>query len=82
MMHIEFAILKLTALYLDQDDFLPRTATPLEDIFKSLFWYVLRTTINVAFLITISLQVWRIFQRAKIYVACLIPILPPLKVSR
>ncbi|KAK8576607.1 hypothetical protein V6N13_032526 [Hibiscus sabdariffa] len=22
-----------------QDDFLPRTATPLEDIFKSLFWY-------------------------------------------
>lgn len=24
---------------LNQDDFLPRTATPLEDIFKSLFWY-------------------------------------------
>ena len=23
-----------------QDDFLPRTATPLEDIFKSIFWYV------------------------------------------
>lgn len=23
---------------LKQDDFLPRTATPLEDIFKSLFW--------------------------------------------
>lgn len=23
---------------IDQDDFLPRTATPLEDIFKSLFW--------------------------------------------
>lgn len=22
-----------------QDDFLPRTSTPLEDMFKSLFWY-------------------------------------------
>ncbi|KAL2324546.1 hypothetical protein Fmac_023604 [Flemingia macrophylla] len=28
---------KSTALFLDQDDFLPSTATPLEDIFKSLF---------------------------------------------
>ncbi|KAL5139703.1 hypothetical protein HKD37_10G029535 [Glycine soja] len=28
---------EITALFLDQDDFLPRTATPLEDIFKSLF---------------------------------------------
>ncbi|KAG5108862.1 hypothetical protein JHK84_045769 [Glycine max] len=33
----ESVISKLTTLYLDQDDFLPRTATPLEDIFKSLF---------------------------------------------
>ncbi|KAJ1399228.1 Mono-/di-acylglycerol lipase, N-terminal [Sesbania bispinosa] len=37
LMCTESATLKLTALYLDQDDFLPRTATPLEDIFKSLF---------------------------------------------
>jgi len=41
--------LKFTTVYLDQDDFLPRTATPLEDIFKSLFWYVLRTCVIMPF---------------------------------
>lgn len=35
-----FALQNVTVIIiLKQDDFLPRTATPLEDIFKSLFWY-------------------------------------------
>ncbi|OIW06348.1 hypothetical protein TanjilG_14993 [Lupinus angustifolius] len=46
VMHAESASLKLTVLYLDQDDFLPRTATPLEDIFKSLFWCMRDTCIS------------------------------------
>jgi hypothetical protein len=47
LIHAESCTLKLTALFLVQDDFLPRTATPLEDIFKSLFWYVIRSHIRV-----------------------------------
>ena len=36
---IRMLVLVLIIVFtLKQDDFLPRTATPLEDIFKSLFW--------------------------------------------
>lgn len=39
-MEFILAFRKVTVIIiLNQDDFLPRTATPLEDIFKSLFWY-------------------------------------------
>ena len=37
-MHTELIILYL--IWLFQDDFLPRTPTPLEDIFRSIFWLV------------------------------------------
>ena len=43
MMMILVQIVKVEVffVFLVQDDFLPRTPTPLEDIFKSIFWLVL-----------------------------------------
>ncbi|KAH1042892.1 hypothetical protein GYH30_024972 [Glycine max] len=75
---INSVVLQLTALYLDQDDFLPRTATPLEDIFKSLFWYVLRTCVIMVFLL--SIKGWKMFWHAKVYLHHLHPP-PPLPPS-
>ncbi|PRQ37526.1 hypothetical protein RchiOBHm_Chr4g0403531 [Rosa chinensis] len=41
----------IVIIMLNQDDFLPRKATPLEDIFKSFFWYdyVLSSVFNCFF---------------------------------